>query len=360
MNRRLRQLLIALALCVYALLLAELCVRLLAPQPLMPRYVTGTPWGVRGNIPGARYRHRTQEVNVGYRINSQGLRADREYAEHPVHGLCRVGMIGDSYFVGYEVEIQDTVAHQLELALESRGISTEVLNFSVSGFGTAEMLRTYEGRIRNFSPDLVIMQWHATDLDDNLRSGLYVIDGAGLRHGAKQYLPFVAMQDRLMRWALYRVVADNSQLYSFAREWVGALVKNLLVSENAGTPGDSAQPASLAPATDVREVLSARLLEESRKSVTSDGADFLVVDIPEPGDRLHLMSVWKRLPADEVQSVPVLHAADALESMLSAGKQIYYEKGHYHLTPLASTALATSIAERIVPSLLHGRCSERR
>jgi len=359
MKRPLRTILIATALSVYALLLAEVCVRVLDPQPLMPRYVTGTPWGVRGNIPGAHYRHKTREVNVAYRINSQGMRADREFPEHPVAGLCRVGLIGDSYFVGYEVELEDTVASQLEKALQARGIATEVLNFSVSGFGTAEMLRTYEGQIRKFSPDMVLMQWHASDLDDNVRSGLYVLDGAGLRRGAQRYLPSVTLQDRLMKWTLYRLVADNSQLYSFVREWSATLVKNMLVAGNAAA--DSApQPAVESTEAGARELLSARLLQESMKTIAKDGAGFLVVDIPEPKDRLLLKSAWTVLPANEVRDVPVLHAADALKPFLSPDTQLFYERGHFHLTPFASKTLAASIAERIAPLLMQGRCSERR
>src|SRR5262245_61865219 len=125
-------------LAIYALVLAELCVRWMAPVPLMPRYVTGTAWGVRGNIPGAVYRHVTPEVNVEYRINSQGMRADREFSPAPDSQHCRIAMIGDSFFMGYELDLKDTIATQLEESLASQGQSAEVLNFSVSGFGTAE------------------------------------------------------------------------------------------------------------------------------------------------------------------------------------------------------------------------------
>jgi hypothetical protein len=359
MTRRIRQVAIVLALGLYALLLAELCVRVLDPQPLMPRYVTGTSWGVRGNIPGAHYRHKTPEVDVEYRINSQGLRADQEYPEQPVAGLCRIGMIGDSYFVGYEVDIQDSVAHQLELALQARGIATEVLNFSVSGFGTAEMLRTYEGRMRKFSPDLVLMQWHATDLDDNVRSGLYVLDGNGLRRGAAEYLPSVELQDRLMRWKLYRLISDHSQLYSYARERASAVVKTLLVSRRAA-PSEPEAPVTEIPGTGASGLLSARLLRESMHVVEGDGAGFLVVDIPEPLNQGELVSVWTRLPVGEVGEVPVLHATDTLSPMLSKGIKLYFRKGHWHLTPVASKALAASIADRVALSLQQGRCSQRR
>jgi hypothetical protein len=257
------------------------------------------------------------------------------------------------------VELEDTVAGQLEKALQARGVPAEVLNFSVSGFGTAEMLRTYQGQVRKFSPDVMVMQWHVTDLDDNVRSGLYMLDGEGLRRGAETFLPSIAVQDKLMRWRLYRLLADNSQFYSFVREWLATLVKNLLVGVRTEPAAPGPQPVAATPGAGREELLSARLLRESMKTITSDGVGFLVVDIPEPKDRLLLKSVWTKLPVSEVRDVPVLHAADAFKPLLSADTQLFYEKGHFHLTPLASRTLAASIADRIAPLLMQGRCSER-
>ena len=64
---------------IYVLCLGEVFVRLFAPVAIMPRYITGTSYGVRGNIPGSRYKHFTGDVSVEYRINSAGFRSDVEY-----------------------------------------------------------------------------------------------------------------------------------------------------------------------------------------------------------------------------------------------------------------------------------------
>ena len=76
------------ALALYTMVLAELFLRLFAPQPLMPRYITGAPWGVRANIADSNYRHTSAEVDVSFHINAQGMRADRG-ADLPV--LLMVG-----------------------------------------------------------------------------------------------------------------------------------------------------------------------------------------------------------------------------------------------------------------------------
>jgi len=47
----------------------EAFLRVLAPQPLMPRFITGADYGIRGNFPNADYRQRTEEVDVRLQIN---------------------------------------------------------------------------------------------------------------------------------------------------------------------------------------------------------------------------------------------------------------------------------------------------
>lgn len=376
MPRLLRKTLIITALVVWTLLLAEASVRLMDPQPLLPRYVTGTQWGVRGNIPGAVYRHRTPEVNVQYRINRQGMRADREYPQAPPADACRIGLIGDSYFVGYEASLEDTIARRLEDELARRGVPAEVLNFAVSGFGTAEMLRSWEGQMRGFSPDLVVMQWHVTDLDDNARSGLYQVRDGQLQRGADTYLPSIALQDRLMKWWIYRFVADNSELYAFVREWAAGRIKALLVAlqaarshvDAAGTadaltqagamiPAQAAGGASAAPT--VPAVLSGLLLERAQREVGETGAGFIVVDIPERDTRERVKSVWDSLPAASVGAIPVYHASEALVPLLSPDASVFFEKGHFHLKPPAVQAVAAGLADRVEPLLRAGRCAAR-
>jgi hypothetical protein len=332
----------------------------MTPVPLMPRYITGTPWGVRGNIPGASYRHVTPEVNVRFRINSQGMRADRDFSLTPEPHLCRIAMIGDSFFMGYELDLPDTVAAQLELALSSLGYPTEVLNFSVSGLGTAEMLRTYESHMRKFTPDVVLMQWHRTDIDDNLRSNLYTLDGDGVRRLADSYLPAVALQDRLMKHWLYRFLSDHSQLYTLAREGVATAVKKRLVPrtvENASVQPERVQPDAAEPELPGLD-LAAALIREFQTQVEKDGHAFLVVDIPDHSPA-GISSSWPKLPSDGVRQVPVFHADDVFRRRFPATTKLYFEKGQNHLTPIATKALAQAVAEKLHPQLASGSCARR-
>src|SRR5262245_36891666 len=84
----------AIGLLAYTLLFSERFIRLMAPQPMFPRYITGTPWGVRGNIAGAQYWHSSPEVDVEFRINRLGMRDDRDFALEKPLGTCRIAVFG--------------------------------------------------------------------------------------------------------------------------------------------------------------------------------------------------------------------------------------------------------------------------
>ena len=58
----------------YILLFGEVFLRVMDPQPLMPRYVVGTDWGIRGNEPSITYRHWTPETETTITTNSLGMR----------------------------------------------------------------------------------------------------------------------------------------------------------------------------------------------------------------------------------------------------------------------------------------------
>lgn len=340
---------------IYGIAVAEMSVRILLPQPLMPRYITGTSWGVRGNIPGAHYSHHTPEVSVDYRINNQGMRADRDFPLHSTPGTCRIAILGDSFLMGYELQIEQTVASVLEHELNEHGRRAEVLNFSVSGFGTAEMLLTYRAYVRKFNPDLVLMQWHESDFDDNVRSNLFALHGNELVQVSKTYLPSVELQDILMRSKLYRLIADNSQLYSLLRERAATAVKSLFVklndSKRAVVEVSSKEESNRSAGTFAPDSysidLTAKLLAQAKEEVAADGRGFVVVDIPVPEGRTKLRSSWDFLPPSVVGSIQVVHGIDTLAPLLSPHRKLYFERGHGHLTPMAASRLGKDLATRL-------------
>jgi len=346
------------ALALYALLLGELFVRVFCPQPVMPRYVTGTSYGVRANIPHAHYWHHTPEVDVEYRINGQGMRADHDYPLNKAPGTCRVAVFGDSLMMGYEVDLRDDFSSQLEQLLRARGYRAEVLNFAVSGFGTAEMLRTYEAFARQFHPDVVLFSWHVTDMEDNVRSGLYRLRDGQLESANATYLPGVRTQDLLMRSALYRLVADHSQLYSLIRERFGLFLKGLVVvarqdrasakravSDDPDDPDHGDDDAVRAALRRANAALSSAIVAHAAQVVAADGKDFYLVEAPIRVSRTKFRSSVDALSSEVRSHLTIISPLAAFRGAARPDLKLYYEEGEGHLTPLGVHLLASEAAK---------------
>jgi hypothetical protein len=338
---------------IYVLCLGEVFVRLFAPVAIMPRYITGTSYGVRGNIPGSRYKHFTGDVSVEYRINSAGFRSDVEYPLKKPEGGCRIAMFGDSFMMGYEANLEDTIPYRLEHAMRESGRPCEVINMAVSGFGTAEMLVALENNGLAYSPDAIVFEFHRTDLDDNVRSGLYDISDGKLRRVRETYLPAVSIQDKLQGFAVYRFLSQYSQLYSAARETLNARAKVALEylrkadsdagADEEGTANDSAVEGS---DKNYEGRLTALLLVEAAKVASSHGARFYVLDIPGGPDRQshgHVTSSFDLVDQSIVASLHVVHPEGELDKLLDKGVEAFYHKGPGHFTPSGYHAVAAAL-----------------
>jgi hypothetical protein len=270
-------------------------------------------------------------------------------------------MFGDSFFIGYELDLQNTFAARLEQDLGRAGRPSEVLNFSVSGHGTAEMLRTYEAFARRFDPDLVIFEWHSTDFDDNVRSGLYRMADGRLTATHATYLPSIRLQSLLMRSSAYRFIADHSQLYSFIRERLAIKVKKMLVmlrhaqsashlqndanevdDEEAG--GEARVRSASARSID----LAGALLMRAAQIARSEGDGFLIVDVPDTRSRTVFSSTIDVLPAAVRAQLPIVSPLREFQAAAGPQKLLYYERGHHHLSPLGASILSRLTADRIL------------
>ncbi len=147
----------------------------------------------------------TQEV----RFNGHGMRDNREIAvAKPASGF-RVAVLGDSFVEALQVREEEGVARRLEAYLrESTGRPVEVLNFGCSGFSTSlEYLQLREW-VRGFSPDLVILFHHFSDMTEDCRFAfraryvgeelLAIEPGSG---GAGNRLRRALDSSRLFRWS---------------------------------------------------------------------------------------------------------------------------------------------------------------
>lgn len=335
--------LIAATLAAYTVVAAEVFIRIVAPQSFVPREIAAAPYGVRMNKPGAVYEQRTPETTAIVRINRQGLRADRDFTPAKPLGVRRLLIFGDSYFLGYEAAIEDIAATWLEVELRAARCPVEILNFAVSGFGTAEMLRTLEAEGLRYRPDVVIFQWHHTDPDDNRRSNLYALTPAGLRPTGDRYIPAIGARNALENNEAYQAIASNSHLFIVLRERASRYVRRLMagrVFSRKTTAESGAEP--MATATDVA------ILDRAEEVARAAGAQFFVVDLPSAQSRTRFRSGFRLLPPEIAARPHYFSPLPAFEAAASNAEKLYWEKGHRHLTPKGNAVIAEAMADRLL------------
>lgn len=347
---------LALLALVYALVFGELFLRLLAPQALVPRYVTAGPDGVRANMANTSFRQWTPEVDVTIHYNAAGQRDDRPPPGPRTAGDCRIALLGDSFFVGFESSYANSFAARLEQALAARGHSCRVVNFAVSGFGHAENLVILESRVRRYHPDLLLMSVHQTDGNDNVRSGLYRAGPQGPVRSGATFLPGIAISDRLNRSASYRWAQENSHLYSAVREWAGTMGKRLLAtirlkaaeSDNEDIALDKTVGGTL-PAWVGDRVLNAQIVEAIDREGKAMEAPLMLFEIPTSGSRSQYVGVMDRiLPPQLLAHIPHASPLARFEQMASPQTQLYLERGHRHWTALGNRVAADVAADAII------------
>lgn len=107
-------------------------------------------------------------------INSDGLR-DAEHALTKPADTIRIAVVGDSYPEALSVPMDQAFWFVLGKKLQEcdafPGKKIEVLNFGVSGYGTAQELLTLRAQVWKYSPDVVLLAVTTNnDITDNVRA----------------------------------------------------------------------------------------------------------------------------------------------------------------------------------------------
>ncbi|MDZ7627583.1 MAG: SGNH/GDSL hydrolase family protein [Parvularculaceae bacterium] len=334
---------VALGLTAYALLFAEMFVRAFAPQSFVPRDIAPAPWGVRMNRPGAVYEQRTPEMMSIVSINANGLRADRDFTREKPAGVRRVAVFGDSYMLGYEASYAEMATTQIERTLVEAKCPVEVLNFAVSGFGTAEMLRTLEKDGLRYAPDVVLFQWHHTDPDDTLRANLYALKEGALVETGETYLPAMGARRAVEGNPLIRFIAGHSHLFTIVRERASRFVRRAMAGHvfSRKTTGGAAEERMAGP-------LDLAILARAESVSREAGATFFVVDVPSAPARMRFRSSFRLLPPEVAARPTYITPLEAFEKAAGPDQKLYWEKGHRHLTPRGNEVLASVVAARLL------------
>lgn len=115
------------------------------------------------------------------KINEAGQRDRLHTLEKPV-GTFRIAVLGDSFAAAVQVPLEQTFWSVLEEELKAcrafGASAVEIINFGVSGYGTAQELLTLSHHVWAYDPDLVLLAFfQGNDLTENLRA----LDGDPMR-----------------------------------------------------------------------------------------------------------------------------------------------------------------------------------
>lgn len=108
------------------------------------------------------------------RINSDGLR-DQEHSLTKPANTLRIALIGDSYAEALSVSLEQTFWSVMKDKLGECGAASgkaiEIINFGVSGYGTAQELLMLDDKVWKYSPDVVMLAVTTNnDVADNSRA----------------------------------------------------------------------------------------------------------------------------------------------------------------------------------------------
>jgi hypothetical protein len=230
------------------------------------------------------------------------------------------------------------------------------------------MLQTYQQFGKKFDLDVVVFSWDISDMNDNLRSNLYRLKDGQLVRADSEYLPGVRVQDRLIRYGLYRLIADHSQFYSFVRERISLFLrKRMARARKATLDVEPIQPATgddqaESDAMDDAEkhavvALSSAVVLLARDVVTAAGSDFYLVDIPIHFSRTHFKSSVESLPPNVRSRLNVVSAIDELSKAARPDFKLFYEQGQGHLTPTGNAILVEQTVRSLSSSARLQECA---
>ncbi|MCH8124398.1 SGNH/GDSL hydrolase family protein [candidate division KSB1 bacterium] len=352
-------------------LLAELLVLLVVGEiPKFPRRVVEAPWGIRYNDPGARYRHKSADGTWHFRINNQGMRADRDYTYQKQPGVKRILSLGDSFTLGFEVDGEDTYSSVVERNLNFIGIQTEVLNTGVSGFSNAEEYLYLERELLNYNPDLVIISFWINDFMDNIRTGLFQLDGNSLIRHNQRYVPLGSLGNFFNTNMLSTFLSERSNAFVFLKQSLIGIAKRWIETQKEKeiqlSPNSDLNINNTYPLGDIMvnvekyiyvRRLTATIFNHFYNLLRQRNIPMIILSIPTPyWDRSDPLVEEFPLEYFDIDrpGITFVSGKGLLDSHVSH-ELLYWQQSQVHWTPFSHEQAGKAIAELILDHNLLGK-----
>jgi hypothetical protein len=215
------------------------------------------------------------QFGVTASFNSAGMR-DREHPVQKPPGVFRILVLGDSFIEALQVPFEESFTSLLQRELGERAPQRiEVMNASVSGWGTDDELKYLTSYGRRFKPDLIVVAMTLyNDVSDNLRERFHTVrDGALVAKPPTRasFVDYTIIQ--LKGWLASRF--QIWQLVTRARRLRETKIEAQQLSTHVNglfLPSDARMARGLE--------LTTLLLERMRAIATEDGGRVVLVLIP--------------------------------------------------------------------------------
>jgi len=325
------------------LLVAEVAIRIVCPQSILPRFVENTTWGIRKVLPNINTIHKTPEYSYRYRTNSKGFRGTKEHEIVHPESCFRIVVQGDSVTLGHGVKDNETYSYFLEEMLNEDGFRAEVINMAVSGFGTAEEIIQFHEVAKKYKPDLVILGFFQNDPLNNAVCGLFTVEEGVLCRTEDDFIPGIYLRDRLYAIPGYSFFSQHSHLFTFFRQKASSVVLRRLrkKTEFHSTPIEETKEQNKGNATNQNALLTKLLLRKHVDDVAQTGAKLLIVDIVDK----RLKSCFPTDVEHDTNTMAI-STYDALKRSRDEGRKPFYEIDS-HPTAEGHRAIATCIYEAL-------------
>ena len=220
---------------------------------------------------------------------------DREHTLDKPDGVYRIAILGDEYSEAMAVELTRTWWWQLPARLHECGFQpdklTEVLNFGVGGYGTAQEYVLLETTAMRYQPDLVLLQFSPNDVADNSRAlsaekdrPFFVLDAHGVPRIDDSFALAPSFDNRMQtRYRLAEEIADHSRTYQLGRQ----LAELAFIGEARADP-----PRFTEDAWRVTEAVITKMDAFTRRN----GAQLAVVSVGHPAQRLRAFGKQNGVP----------------------------------------------------------------
>jgi len=340
---------------IFSLIMAEVAVRVINKETvLFPRYHTSAQYGeftLRKLRPNMIFWHTSIDGSWKFVINGQGFRDEKEYRHEKPSGRIRVLSVGDSHTEGFEVKQEQTFSEVIERFLKNKGVDAEVLNTGISGFSTAEAIVFIENEGVRYRPDVIVYGLFANDFEDNLKAGLFKLEGERLVIAKREHIPGVKVLDLVNSIAPMRWFSENSFLYNLALNTVWERAKDILLRK-AERVAQTEYAIATEDVTEIKRRLMTTLLKRMYKFAKTRGIKLIILDIPATSAKGQFRS---SIPAG-FKSIVEGSCDVFIDSEKALGKyryvtDIHLQNGHRHISAFTHTILGVATGSRIVTLL---------